>query len=118
MFREGLPPGEISCAVVSRVYARILTGTLVCERGGTWLGNPAYLGCSPMILVTAKARWVWGCGSGAAGCGGIEVLMRLFQVVGRISEPRRDRATASVSPAQSRPTVSTTMSGRLPVLSP
>jgi hypothetical protein len=44
--------------------------------------------------------------------------LQLFQVAGRKSEPRRDRATASVSPPQSRPTVSTTMSGILPVLSP
>jgi len=43
---------------------------------------------------------------------------QLLQVAGRLSEPRRDRATARVSPAQSRPTVSTTMSGMLPVLSP
>src|SRR5690349_7089590 len=43
---------------------------------------------------------------------------QLVQVAGRLSEPRRDRATARVSPAQSRPTVSTTMSGMLPVLSP
>jgi hypothetical protein len=43
---------------------------------------------------------------------------QLFQVAGRLSDPRRDRATASVSAPQSRPTVSTTMSGMLPVLSP
>ena len=62
-------------------------------------------------------------GCGAAGLrlrvlGEIEVVLRRFPVAGRISEPRRDRATASVSPPQSRPTVSTTMSGILPVLSP
>ena len=56
---------------------------------------------------------VWGCGF----CE-MELASQLFQVAGRISEPRRDRATVSVSPPQSRPTVSTTMSGRLPVLSP
>ena len=50
--------------------------------------------------------------------GRIDAVLRLFQVAGRVSEPRRDRATASVSPAQSRPTVSATMSGMLPVLSP
>src|SRR5271154_5721834 len=55
-----------------------------------------------------------GCRSGAAGRGEIEAVLRLFQVAGRKSEPRRDRATASVSPAQSKPTVSTTMSGTLP----
>src|SRR5215472_2322691 len=59
-----------------------------------------------------------GCRSGAAGRGEIEVMLRLCQVAGRMSGPRRDRATAIVSPAQSRPTVSTMMSGRLPVASP
>jgi hypothetical protein len=46
------------------------------------------------------------------------VPQQLFQVAGRRSEPRRDKATASVSPPQSRPTVSTTMSGMLPTASP
>src|SRR5260370_24865893 len=70
------------------------------------------------VHLAPQARWVWGCGSGAAGLWGIEVVLRLFQVAGRISEPPRDRATASVSPPQSRPTVSTTMSAILPGLSP
>ena len=44
--------------------------------------------------------------------------LQLVQVVGRRSEPRSDRATASVSPPHSRPTASTAMRGVLPMLSP
>src|SRR5580704_5778332 len=81
-----------------------------------FLGDAVYLADAVHLAPQATgwpAAGVWGCGL----CG-IDAVLRLFQVAGRVSEPRRDRATASVSPAQSRPTASATMSGMLPVLSP
>src|SRR5215467_14214309 len=89
------------------------------RRPARWLGLDRARGCliyavflGDAVHLAPQARWVCGCRSGAAG------LLLLFGVAGRRSEPRRDRATASVSPPLSRPTVSTTMSGMLPVLSP
>src|SRR5579875_1180904 len=87
-----------------------------------WLGGAGSCLITVVLLADAvhfapQAR-VWGCWSAAERICEIEVVLPLSPVAGRITEPRRDRATASVSPPQSRPTESTTMSGRLPVLSP
>src|SRR5579875_2996828 len=86
-----------------------------------WLGGAGSCLITVVLLADAvhfapQAR-VWGCWSAAERICEIEVVLPLSPVAGRITEPRRDRATASVSPPQSRPTESTTMSGRLPVLS-
>src|SRR5260370_5837302 len=61
------------------------------------------------VHLAPQARWVWGCGSGAAGLWGIEVVLRLFLAAGRISEPPRGRAAARLSPPPSQPTVATTL---------
>src|SRR5260370_8444925 len=70
------------------------------------------------VHLAPQARWVWGSGSGAAVLWGIEFVLRLFQVAGRISEPRSDRSTESVIHPQIRPPQSTHLTPTLPLLSP
>ena len=73
--------------------ANVIAGHVIDLAGV--IGHHLLANLLPARRLRVSPRIVWGCGF----CE-IEVVSQLFQVAGRISEPRRDRATASVSPPQ------------------